>query len=571
MAAAQDRRVDPVDGRAYTFAEISGFYGRSYGGQAIKAYWEEECLPVAPSARSTAAPQLWGKALVAVMARRERDWRVGPVVYQAFVDRFAPPADLEGKRALYPAPCTLHEWSELPERGELNAETGYYMHELAFWGGDLLSLLSKLDHVKGLGADVLYLQPIAQAFSNHKYDTTDYLALDPQYGTLEDFQHFSDAVHEAGMRFVVDGVFNHAGTRWGAFKEAMAEKGSPKRDWFFFGDEYSDGYKVWGCAQGLAELHLENLSLQKHLWKGKDSVVATWFARGADGWRLDVASEIGFELLASLTRSAHQHKRGSLVVGEVWAYPPRWSSAMDGVLSLHLGELIFGLVEGTCPGPSAARSIERLIEDSSMEEALRSWIVLSNHDMRRLASRLPDLKLRKLALILQFTWPGAPLVYYGDELGLEGQDDPLNRGPMPWELATEENEWLAYVRRLVAVRRRLRALRIGNYRTLASQRLMAFVRLTERAADTVVVLANPTEAPVTEMVVLPVPSILGNSLFRDELASEVEVRALGSTVTLEVGPKSARVLSMADESGKPSGDQYKRLYGHPASFPSVKP
>mmetsp|Transcript_71972 Transcript_71972/g.210842 ORF Transcript_71972/g.210842 Transcript_71972/m.210842 type:complete len:633 (+) Transcript_71972:63-1961(+) len=631
---ALERRIDPEDGSAYTFEEMVEFY-HSYTKKAVKAYWDQECSPAKtgrPSAKaktkgkakaeakaeveaeaeakskakakakgkatakakgtakavdtdakvgtskgadasdrsSRVTPAASGKALVQTMARRERDWRIGPIVYQVFVDRFAPSADLDSKKHLYPAPCKLYAWSELPQAGECDEGTKYWMHELAFWGGDLQSLCSKADYIKDLGADILYMQPIVEGFSNHKYDTTDYFKVEPQYGTIDDFKALTSAAHDSGMKVVLDGVFNHMGIRSHVFKEAMDDKDSSKRDWFFLGDEYKSGFKTWGGSATLTELRLENPSLQQYLWKGKESVVAHWLAAGADGWRLDVASEIGFALLKSITGSAHRHKRGSLVVGEVWAYPPQWTSCMDGVMSLHLGVLVYGLVDGSCPGPSAAQSIARMIEDSSMEEVLRSWIVISNHDMPRLAARLPEVRLRKFAQALQFTWPGAPLVYYGDELGLEGGDDPRNRAPMPWHAVADDNEMLEHTRKMVALRKRLRALRIGDYRALPSQRLMAFVRTTDRVMDVVVVLANPTDEPVKEMVVIPVPAILGYTLFKDELSGE-EVRALGSTFTMEVAAKSMRILSMADESGNPSGDQYKRIYGHHASFKHIKP
>mmetsp|Transcript_73552 Transcript_73552/g.227156 ORF Transcript_73552/g.227156 Transcript_73552/m.227156 type:complete len:611 (+) Transcript_73552:56-1888(+) len=607
-----EARIDPEDGRAYTLEDMTELYGHMFTKKAIKKYWDLRCTAVeaprpdgehkgrsrararakasaaggeasahteAEPEASEEAPASEGKerradvarALSQTMAARERDWRIGPVVYQVFVDRFAPPADLEAKRHLYPAPCTLHTWSELPQPGVLNEETKYYTHELQFWGGDLKGLRSKMDYVKGLGADVLYLQPIVEAFSNHKYDTTDYLRVDPQYGTMEDFHDLAAAVHGSGMRLVLDGVFNHIGARSQAVKEALEDKSSERRSWFFLGDEYKLGYKVWGCAANLLELKLEARSLQKYLWKGKKSVVAHWLDAGADGWRLDVASELGFANLMAITRAAHRHKTSSLVVGEVWAYPPQWTSSMDGVLSLHLGVLVYGLLDGSCPGPTAAQSVQRMIEDSSTEEVLRSWIVVSNHDMPRLASRLPEVRLRKLAQVLQFTWPGAPLVYYGDELGLAGSDDPHNRAPMPWGAAEEAGDGLLeHTRMLAAMRKRLRALRIGDYRALIAQRLMAFVRTTDKVIDVVVVMVNPTDDPVKEMVVVPVPSILGHTLFRDELSGE-EVRALGSTFAMEVPAKSARILAMVDESGNPSGDQYKRMYGHPATFKHIQP
>ncbi|CAK9063660.1 Cyclomaltodextrinase (Maltodextrin glucosidase) (TMG) [Durusdinium trenchii] len=530
--------------------------------------------------------------IVRLRKRRELDWRIGCVVYQIYVDRFAPCANLEAKKSLYPEERPKVRSTQTGLGGQLVESVGYYSrwafgvgraevgNELAFWGGDLPSLTGKLDYINDLGVDVMYLQPVTKSFSNHKYDTTDYKDLDAQYGTDEDFKTLVDALHEKGMKLVLDFVFNHCGKRSNLVQEALKDKESPNRKFFFMGDEYQPhGYKVWGCAPSLVELALESKELQNYLWASKDgscelasfdSALATWLRRGADGARLDVASEIGLDLLSSITRAAHRHKKGSLVVGEVWAYSPHWTSCMDAVLSLHLGVLIYGLAEGTLPGPSAAQSLARMVADSSIEEVLKCWIVVSNHDMPRLAHRLPDLKAaatcghvrpracgaRKFAQALQFTWPGCPLIYYGDELGLEGGEDPHNRAPMPWG-REKESEMLEHTKMLIALRKQHRALRIGDYRELFARDLMAFIRTTDRVSEVVIVLANPLATPVKEMVVVPVPAILGHTLFKDVMDGE-ETRLLGSTLTVEVKPKTVRIFTMVNEVGNPSGDQYKR-------------
>ncbi|CAK9061558.1 Cyclomaltodextrinase (Maltodextrin glucosidase) (TMG) [Durusdinium trenchii] len=530
--------------------------------------------------------------IVRLRKRRELDWRIGCVVYQIYVDRFAPCANLEAKKSLYPEERPKVRSTQTGLGGQLVESVGYYSrwafgvgraevgNELAFWGGDLPSLTGKLDYINDLGVDVMYLQPVTKSFSNHKYDTTDYKDLDAQYGTDEDFKTLVDALHEKGMKLVLDFVFNHCGKRSNLVQEALKDKESPNRKFFFMGDEYQPhGYKVWGCAPSLVELALESKELQNYLWASKDgscelasfdSALATWLRRGADGARLDVASEIGLDLLSSITRAAHRHKKGSLVVGEVWAYSPHWTSCMDAVLSLHLGVLIYGLAEGTLPGPSAAQSLARMVADSSIEEVLKCWIVVSNHDMPRLAHRLPDLKAaatcghvrpracgaRKFAQALQFTWPGCPLIYYGDELGLEGGEDPHNRAPMPWG-REKESEMLEHTKMLIALRKQHRALRIGDYRELFARDLMAFIRTTDRVSEVVIVLANPLATPVKEMVVVPVPAILGHTLFKDAMDGE-ETRLLGSTLTVEVKPKTVRIFTMVNEVGNPSGDQYKR-------------
>eukprot|EP00913_Durusdinium_trenchii_P025705 g24123.t1 len=595
LAPAMERRRDPEDGGAYTYDEILAHYtAEGYKKKEVNAYWEQECTPVKgkkvnaepkakakakaePKAKAKAKAKAEPKAKAKAKAKAEpkakakakaepkvkAKAKASPALRGSVKAEsegaavLASPGRLPRARAVMHAmkrreldallhffqrnfwaaqEGTFHTWSELPKGGQLVESVGYYSNELAFWGGDLPSLTGKLDYINDLGVDVMYLQPVTKSFSNHKYDTTDYKDLDAQYGTDEDFKTLVDALHEKGMKLVLDFVFNHCGKRSNLVQEALKDKESPNRKFFFMGDEYQPhGYKVWGCAPSLVELALESkegpccgpwaewvADSRSHRGSStarvtfvatwQDSALATWLRRGADGARLDVASEIGLDLLSSITRAAHRHKKGSLVVGEVWAYSPHWTSCMDAVLSLHLGVLIYGLAEGTLPGPSAAQSLARMVADSSIEEVLKCWIVVSNHDMPRLAHRLPDLKARKFAQALQFTWPGCPLIYYGDELGLEG----------------------------------------GT---------------TDRVSEVVIVLANPLATPVKEMVVVPVPAILGHTLFKDVMDGE-ETRLLGSTLTVEVKPKTVRIFTMVNEVGNPSGDQYKRTWGHWASFAS---
>jgi len=165
-------------------------------------------------------------ARAGVYEDRERDWRNGAIVYQVIVDRFAPSADLEAKRALYPAPKVLRRWDEVPQRNEEIAPgTQITRHELHFWGGDLQSLTARLDHVQTLGANVLYLNPIHLGFTNHKYDSLDFHAVSPEYGTRADVKALAAELHRRGMRLVLDGVFNHMGRHAPAFTRAEPSRG----------------------------------------------------------------------------------------------------------------------------------------------------------------------------------------------------------------------------------------------------------------------------------------------------------------------------------------------------------
>jgi glycosidase len=437
-----------------------------------------------------------------VFDAREKDWRNGAIVYQVLVDRFAPSANMEAKRALYPAPKVLRSWNESPKRGSYLESEKLWSHEIEFWGGDLASLRSRLDHVQTLGADVLYLNPIHLAYTNHKYDAFDYQAVSPEFGTRADVKALAKDIHQRGMKLVLDGVFNHMGRNAPLFKEAMANPMSPYRDWFYFGPQYQSGARVWWLAENLPELNLENSQVRAHVYGAPNSVVRSYLRDGVDGWRLDVAVDIGFKWLDELTRAAHSEKPGSLVVGEIANYPKEWFPAVDGVMNFTLREILLKLAGGKLDVALAQRMVDRMMAESPIEHLLKSWLMLDNHDTARIATALPDERQRRLAQVLQFTLPGAPNVYYGSEVGMAGGEDPEMRAPMRWDLVREDNPALKWTRDLIKLRKEHRALRIGNYRPVTAQKLFAFERHTDRARDTVVVIANPNSSEVKETVML---------------------------------------------------------------------
>ena len=436
----------------------------------------------------------------AIYTAREADWRNGALIYQVLVDRFAPSADLAAKAHLYPAPKVLRGWQELPRQGHYLEDAKLWTQEIEFWGGDLASTLSRLGHLRDLGMDVLYLNPIHHAYTNHKYDALDYAAISPEFGSLDDFKALADAAHALGLKLVLDGVFNHMGRNAPIFQAALVDAHSPYRDWFNIGQQYPGGARSWWLAQNLPELNLENPAVRDHVYNAPDSIVRSYLRNGADGWRLDVAVDIGYRYLAELTAAAHAEKPGSLVVGEIASYPAEWFPQVDAVMHFTLREIILRTCDGRIDAATAGRMIERLVAEAGIANMLKSWIYLDNHDTPRLATRLPDRRQRRLAQVLQFTLPGAPNLYYGSELGMTGGDDPAMRAPMRWDWATDDNPDLQWTRQLVALRKTQRALRVGNLRPITSHQLLAFERHTDRVADTVLVFINPSKQPVTETV-----------------------------------------------------------------------
>ncbi len=476
---------------------------------------------------------------------RERDWRNGAVVYQIIVDRFVPAANLDAKRALYPAPKTLRPWTEAPKPGPYLQAEKLAAHELDFWGGDLASATTQLAHIQQLGADVLYLNPIHLAYTNHKYDAFDFKAISPEYGTREDFKRLAADAKRRGLKVVLDGVFNHMGRNAPIFKEALADPKGRWRDWFAMGPQYEGGARVWTGYQNLPELNLENPAVRRHLWGDANSVVRGYLRDGADGWRLDTAYELGHAYLRELTDAAHREKPGSLVVGEIVNYPAQWLKSMDSVMNFTLRDLVLGLAKGEIEPQTAARMAHRLVLDAGVEPLLKSWVVIDNHDIPRIATQLPQLAQRRLVQALQFTLPGAPNVYYGAELGMTGGADPENRGPMRWDLMRSDNPEWVWMKHLIGLRKAHRALRVGDYRPVEAQRLFAFERHTDRALETRIVVVNPSNQTVRERLLVTNPSLMDDTPMVDvlQLVPAGMPMSFGpGFITVEVPPQGVLVL-----------------------------
>jgi len=469
---------------------------------------------------------------------RESDWRNGAVVYQVLVDRFAPSADLEAKRHLYPPPRRLRRWEEVPTAGPYLADQGLYAHEIDFWGGDLAAVREHLDHLDRLGADVLYLNPIHLSATHHGYDALDYAEVAPWLGTRRQVAELATDLHGRGMRLVLDGVFNHMGRGSAAFAGALADPAGPWGGWFDIDDSYPGGVRTWALSRNLPELVLENPAVREHVHE----IVRSYLRDGVDGWRLDVAHDIGVEYLAEITAAAHDERPGSLVLGEVASYPRDWFPALDGILHWALREVLLGIVGGRIGPAHGARMLERTYADADPEHMLRSWLYLENHDTPRLADVLPDPAARRLAMVLQHTLPGSPNLYYGSEVGMTGGEDPQMRAPMRWDLATDDNPWLDLTRQLVRLRREHRALRVGDLRWLVTDRLIGFQRVTDRAADMVLVLVNPGSEPVDEPVLVPDTWLMDMTELVDLLGGPGR-RVVRSLLQVELAPHGYAVLA----------------------------
>lgn len=414
------------------------------------------------------------------------DWFGRGVSYQIFPDRFCrsrvpDPAGLVGDR-------TVHEnWQDTPEfrpdeRGEIRNRD--------FFGGDLAGIISKLDYLKSLGVTTLYLNPIFEAASNHRYNTADYMAIDPMLGTAEDFRALCREAHARSMRVLLDGVFNHTGSASRYFNAdgfypelgAAQSKDSPYYNWYHF-THWPDSYDAWWGIKTLPAVEENQASYRDFIIRSEDSVVRHWLHCGADGWRLDVADELPDDFIAELRQAMDAEKPDCLLLGEVWEDGSN-KIAYDRRRKYLLGRETHGLMnypfrtaalDWLCGGDAAAfrENMEQLRENYPSPAFYSAMNFLSTHDTPRILTLLGgeptpadkaeraaaqlspagrELARRRLMLgaLLLYTFPGSPTVYYGDEAGMEGYEDPLNRRAFPW--GAEDEELLRWYRKLGQLR-----------------------------------------------------------------------------------------------------------------------
>ena len=404
------------------------------------------------------------------------DWFRHAVMYQAFPDRFAFSDDDTAEKGIayhlaLGQCCELHRSLDDPLRWKPRPfENGYSPDD--FYGGTLRGIEKKLSYLKSLGVDCLYLNPIVEARSNHRYDASDYERVDPILGTNEDFEHLAETAESFGIRLILDGVYSHTGAdsvyfnRYGNYPSVGACQGreSPYYGWYFF-RSFPNDYRCWWGFKDLPEVDECNPSWQEKIITGPKSVVKQWLRRGASGWRLDVADELPDSVLRLIRQAAKEEKPDAPIIGEVWedavikeSYGGRrdyaLGNSLDSVMNYPFRTAVLDFLHFRIDA-RALRDFLRAQRMNYPEPMYYSLMnLLGSHDVERLKSALatdvvikslpreeqvriffPEkdleraVRLEKLGAALQFVIPGVPSIYYGDEQGMEGVGDPFNRAP----------------------------------------------------------------------------------------------------------------------------------------------
>jgi cyclomaltodextrinase / maltogenic alpha-amylase / neopullulanase len=425
------------------------------------------------------------------------DWVKDAVFYHIFPDRFATSSRVEKPPNLEPweAPPTTH----------------------GFKGGDLLGVVEHLDYLTDLGVDALYFCPIFQSTANHRYHTHEYYQVDPILGGNAAFTQLLDAAHRRGMRIILDGVFNHASRGFYQFNHLL-ENGpaSPYLDWFprptFPLHAYDDGgpagYQAWWGLKALPKFNHAHPQVRAFLF----GVAEYWIEQGIDGWRLDVPSDIDDDTFwRAFRRRVKAKNPDAYIVGEIWRRADRWlvGDQFDAVMNYQFTRACLGffvdldattraLTHGhsygtidTYDARQFAQRLEALLAWYPSDIAYAQLNLLGSHDTARfLTIARGDTSALKLAYLTMMTYPGAPMLYYGDEIGLEGGRDPDCRRAMLWDQARWNHDLRAAVQRYIALRKRYAAVwRGGTYVHLYAQG-MVYVFARQRDRHTVIVGLN---------------------------------------------------------------------------------
>jgi len=406
-------------------------------------------------------------------------WAKGAVGYQIYPDSFA---RLSPKGELHA------NWNKAPmKRGDV-------------LGGELKGITAHLPYLKELGVDFIYMTPIFFSPSPHKYNTTDYYKIDPSFGTNKDFIKLVKAAHKLGIKVVIDGVFNHVGTDFFAFQDVLKKKEKSKyKDWFYINDlplysAYREipNYETFAYFGIMPKLRLTNPEVQKYIL----SVVKYWMREAkVDGWRLDVANEIPHLFWIKFREEIKKINPDALIVGEVWYDSKRyistleWDSAMNYPFYYALTKWL-GKNEYKVTDFANDLAMQRGQMHSNAYHTL--WNFIDTHDTQRFISFTDDIKDQKLAAALTLTLPGSPIIYYGDEVGLKGGNDPDCRRGMLWDEA-QNKELLTFYKKLIGLRHEYESLRNGDYRLIDSFNrfnVLVFSRFNEEEEIKIIINAS---------------------------------------------------------------------------------
>jgi len=462
-------------------------------------------------------------------------WLAGTTFYQIFPDRFC-----RSKKDRCAKKVVLRKWGS-------KLRTFRQSGSMDFYGGDLPGIEEKVDYLVDLGIKAVYLNPIFHSPSNHRYDTQDYRNVDPKLGTNDDFAQLVKTLHSKGIKVILDAVFNHVGTshKWFNREELYKEKGawqdlnSPNAEFFKF-YKHPHQYDCWLGVDTLPLLDFRSQKLRDELYRDENSIGAQWLKPpyNIDGYRFDVANmmarngpvQLHKEVWEELSLSLKKIKADSYLMGEHFFDPVDLldGSGLDGVMNYHgfTHPLLRWLTEieplppKGCkeeikvdyPAGNFATDIHQAASRLPFSVQSSQYNLLGSHDTARALTRFSEDEDRlKLAMMLLFTWPGVPAVYYGDEIGFSGGNDPFCRECMEWDSSTWNDSLLNFYKILIYLKAKEGALKFGGYRILSALGdLFVFARIY--GDEMILVLINRGFTSTTSVLELSFTGVKEGSL-----------------------------------------------------------
>lgn len=407
----------------------------------------------------------------------EPNWVKGSIFYQIFPERFYN-GDFDND------PPNKVNWTDMPNRNN-------------FFGGDLKGIIEKMSYLKKLGINAIYLNPVFKAGKNHKYDTWDYFSVDSSFGKESELIKLVNKAHSLNIKVILDGVFNHCGDGFWAFKDA-SDKGKKSRyyNWFFIlGDKVTKNpinYKTAGGCEYLPKLNINNPETRKYLFEA----ISYWTKNAKiDGWRLDVPWKIDFDFWKKFRKLVKKINPESYLVGEIWRDPELWilNDTFDGVMNYKLRDLIINFcIKGFIDAEDFDYEL-RYLSKIMGQKIYFMLNLLSSHDTPRILT-LANNDTSKVVLAITFlmTYIGAPMIYYGDEIGMEGDNDPDCRRAMIWDEMLWNKKINNIYKKLINLRLKHPSLRIGKFETLlVFNRFYSYLR--SESSDNIIIAINAGE------------------------------------------------------------------------------
>ena len=455
---------------------------------------------------------------------RPPDWAKGIVYYQIFPDRFYWSLNQKNRD-------DYRDWDEKPSLDD-------------YWGGDLPGITERLPWISALGVDCIYLNPIFHAECNHKYATTDYFTIDPDFGTMADFHAFVAKAHSFGIRVVLDGVFNHSSRKFHPFMDFLARREASEYFRWFLPVDRGEGGEILTYEAFADRAHMPKLNTDYR--PVRDFVIEVmlfWLREGKiDGWRLDVADEVQLTTWSEVRRAVKAEFPEAILIAETWRDASRYltqGDKFDTAMNYAFREAARDFFANRRIGAAAFSSrINHMLSSYADVTNQVMFNLLDSHDTPRfLYDAGNDRRRHRLAVGFQMTFVGSPSIFYGDEVGLSGGPDPDCRRGMIWDASRQDQETLVLYKKLIALRKCEPALRFGSFKTVFTQEPGVFVYQRDFENVSILCAVNNSDA---EAAISP-PESLRKGILHDLMTGEdIETPSLSSKIP--IAPMTLRIL-----------------------------